>query len=93
MRRKFLLFIIFLLLLSACTKKQEHEEILPEEDTVTDLYIDPVKDVFIFGELQDEKLKEKIRAANCHSDFANYQFKMLGKGVYEGRLEDIHICR
>ncbi len=59
-----------------------------EEEKLIDEYIAPVKDVFLFNEL-DTKLKNEIKKANGNSDFQNYQFYMLGKSIYESDLLDI----
>lgn len=76
------LFVVLLLLLTACNTK--HEEIITDEK-----YIDPVMDVFLFGEL-DPNMKVEIKKANGNKDFSNYQFKMLGKDVYKNDLIDIN---
>ena len=80
-RKLFSLFLILFLCVS-CGKKEE-EEIIQEIE-----YIDPVKDVFIFGEV-DEYLQDRIRKANADNDYKNYQFEMLEKGVYTDALNDI----
>ena len=83
------LYILFLSLfvLVSCTQK-EIEENKETEAVEKDIYIDPVRDVFIFGELQ-ETLKEEIKTANGHAEYSNYQFKMLQKELYEQPLHDI----
>ena len=88
---KKILSLFLVLCLCACGTKQEEKpaEDRKEETTVEKEYIDPVKDVFIFGEI-DEKLKERIRIANCDQEYKNYQFKMLDIKSYEGELTDIN---
>ena len=86
MIRKILTLFLLCLLFTGCSEEKKEEENIPQE---TIDYIDPVKDVFIFGELKED-LKYKIKKANCNADFANYQFKMLGKPAYEGIVKDIN---
>ena len=86
MIRKILTLFLLCLLFTGCSEEKKEEENIPQE-TVD--YIDPVKDVFIFGELKED-LRYKIKKANCNADFANYQFKMLGKPAYEGIVKDIN---
>ena len=86
MIRKILTLFLLCLLFTGCSEEKKEEENIPQE---TIDYIDPVKDVFIFGELKED-LKYKIKKANCNADFANYQFKMLGKPAYEGVVKDIN---
>lgn len=73
----------------ACTTKSEESGRKENEIFVEEAYIDPVKDVFIFGELSKE-LQEKIQKANCGEEYKNYQFKMLNEKAYEGELSDIN---
>ncbi|MBR5341220.1 MAG: hypothetical protein IK151_04755 [Erysipelotrichaceae bacterium] len=76
--------LILLLLLCACQKPEEE----PQED-IREEYIDPVRDVFIFEKL-DPNLRVRIKKANGNNDFKNYQFKILGKEVYDGEVKDIN---
>lgn len=88
-KKIFSICLIFLILAGCSDPKIPEEEKQPEEAVIErEEYIAPVKDVFIFGELQEE-LKDRIKKANCNSDYENYQFKMLSKEVYEGILNDI----
>ena len=86
MIRKILTLFLLCLLFTGCSEEKKEEENIPQEAID---YIDPVKDVFIFGELKED-LRYKIKKANCNADFANYQFKMLGKPAYEGIVKDIN---
>lgn len=72
---------MMIFLLAGCSPKQEEIE----EDIE---YIDPVKDIFIFSAL-NENTQNRIRRANSNKDYSNYQFKMLFKDVYEGKVQDI----
>ena len=88
MLKKTLSLFLTVFLLVACGPAKDPET---KEDPAIgneETYIEPVRDIFIFGEL-DGKLKEQLKIANCGSDFSNYQFKMLGKQIYEGTLYDI----
>ena len=80
------ILILFLCLFCLCSCG---EQTVPEGNEDKEDYIDPVKDVFIFGEL-DEGLQKDLKTANCHSDYQNYQFKMLEKEVYQNDLYDIN---
>ena len=88
-KKVFLLCLVFLVL-CGCSNTKAPEEEKQEEEVIIDReeYIDPVKDIFIFGELEED-LKNKIKEANNGSDYENYQFKMLEKGVFEDVLSDI----
>lgn len=77
---KKVLIVLLCLFLSGCNQKQEIKEIE---------YIDPVKDVFIFSEL-DNALKYRIQKANLNKEFENYQFKMLFKDVFDKTVKDIN---
>lgn len=79
MLKKILVVLSILLLVSCGDKKKE---IVIEE------YICPIKDVFLFDEL-DYKLAQRVKKANGYKDFSNYQFKMLYKDVYDQELVDI----
>ena len=81
MLKKFFIVLISFFLVSCATNK--------EEDKLIDEYIAPVKDVFLFDEL-DTNLKQRIRDANGNSAFQNYQFYMLNKSIYENDLLDIN---
>jgi thiol-disulfide isomerase/thioredoxin len=81
MTRK-IISLFLILCLWGCQKQ------IPEETVCEEEYIDPLKDVFIFDEL-DDSLKEKIKKANCNNDYKNYQFEMLGKGLPDQVLTDI----
>ncbi len=91
MTKKILSFFFALLLLCACSQKPAGSDDGKEEENQVTIeeYIDPVKDVFIFGELSEE-LQEGIKEANCNEEYKNYQFKMLGTKVFDGSLEDIN---
>ena len=65
MTRK-IISLFLILCLWGCQKQ------IPEETVFEEEYIDPVKDVFIFDEL-DDSLKEKIKKANCNNDYKNYK--------------------
>ena len=84
LRKIFSVFIVSFLLFS-CAQKEVPEVPAKEEK---EEFIDPVKDVFIFGEIEPD-LRQKLKLANCRSDMNNYQFSMLGKDVYDGDLTDI----
>lgn len=83
--RNILFTLMISCLLFSCAKKDVPDTPKKEE---TQEYIDPVKDVFIFGEIEPD-LRGKLKVANCHSDMNNYQFAMLEKDVYDGELTDI----
>ena len=83
--KKIILFSTISILLLSCTKQGVPDIPAAEEK---EEYIDPVKDVFIFGEIEVD-LRQKLKTANCHGDMNNYQFAMLGKDVYDGELTDI----
>ena len=86
MNKKTLSFFLILLLICGCGEKQEEEK----KDRSQEIeYLDPVRDVFIYSEL-DELLQERIKKANCNEEFKNYQFQMLGTEIYEDGLKDIH---
>ena len=76
---KKILIVLMIFFLCSCEKKEE----------VKEEYIDPVRDIFIFDEI-DEELQTKIKKANLNKDFENYQFKMLFKDVYGGDVKDIN---
>lgn len=80
MLKRFLL--IFFVLLTACSKQAE-------EITVNEEYISPIKDVFLFGEL-DPNVRAEIKKANGGKDYSNYLFKMLNKNIYMEDLCDIN---
>lgn len=77
MIRKILL--CFLILLCSCSRSEDKNKIE---------YIDPVKDLFVFGELNNQSA-ERIRNANADEEFRNYQFRMLEKEVYSETVTDI----
>lgn len=74
--------LVLLLLVAACGKQTE-------ESYIDERYVDPVKDVFLFGEL-DANTKVDIKKANGNKDYSNYQFKMLGKDCYKDNIIDIN---
>lgn len=71
---------MLVIMLVACSNK---EEIYEKE------YIDPVMDIFLFGELSSDD-KKIIKKANGNKDFDNNQFKMLNKEAYDKDLIDIY---
>lgn len=89
MIRKFLCLFLVVICLVSCAHENEpeHEEVIPE--IKKEEYIDPVKDIFIFGELEED-LQNKLKTANCNENYNNYQFKMWGKPAYEEKLTDIY---
>ena len=74
------ILICLLILLCSCSRKEEENKIE---------YIDPVKDLFVFGELAQETA-DRIRNANADQEFRNYQFRMLEKEVYPETVYDIN---
>lgn len=76
MLRRFL--IVLLVFLCACSSTEKKEE-----------YIDPVRDVFIYTEL-NEDVQERLKEANAGEEYENYQFRMLGNDVYKGKVTDIY---
>ncbi len=82
--RKILLSLAVSCLLFSCARKEVSE--VPSEEK--EEFIDPVKDVFIFGEIEPE-LRKRLKLANCHSDMNNYQFAMLEREAYGTGLTDI----
>ena len=88
---KKLTLLLAALFLVGCTAN-EVPAIPEEEETetgiVSDDFIDPINDVFIFSKL-DEDLQKQIKTANCNADYENYQFKMLGKDVCEEKFTDL----
>ncbi|MBQ1482164.1 MAG: hypothetical protein IIZ28_01190, partial [Erysipelotrichaceae bacterium] len=87
---KKLTLLLAALFLVGCTANEVPA--IPEEESetgiVSDDFIDPVNDVFIFSKL-DEDLQKQIKTANCNADYENYQFKMLGKDVCEEKFTDL----
>ncbi len=77
---KKLLSVLLIVLLVAC--KKEDTEPVKEE------YIDPVRDVFIFAEV-DSSLQERLKEANNGFDYRNFQFEMLFKDIYDKQITDI----
>lgn len=75
-----------LILLIACLLCSCSKEVPKDEDSI--LYIEPVRSVRIFDEL-DPELQNRIRMASGDSDPGNYKFRMLFKDVYDGQLQDI----
>ncbi|MCR4633682.1 MAG: hypothetical protein K5648_06100 [Erysipelotrichaceae bacterium] len=88
---KKLTLLLAALFLVSCAAKDV--PVIPEEevpaDIVSDDFIAPVNDVFLFSKL-DEDLQKRIKTANCDADYENYQFKMLGKDVCEEKFTDIN---
>ncbi|MDO4940179.1 MAG: hypothetical protein Q4E33_00630 [Erysipelotrichaceae bacterium] len=76
-----LLTVLISLTLFGCSSNQE---IIQEEIE----YIEPMKEVFIFEEI-DRDLQNKILYANNNLDYQNYQFKMLFSDIYDQDVEDI----
>ena len=77
---KKLLCVLLFLFFSACAK----EDIEP----VKEEYIDPVKDVFIFAEV-DSSLQKRLKEAHNGFDYRNYQFAMMYKDICSGVITDI----
>ncbi len=75
------LLVILLLLCVSCTKTEETDHKDKE-------YIEPMKDVLLFDEI-DAKLQDRLQAANNDAYYQNYQFQMLFQDAYEGTLTDI----
>lgn len=75
-----ILLICLLTLLCSCSREDKKNQIE---------YIEPVKDFFVFGEL-DEDLAERIRSAGEGKEFRNFQFTMLEKEIYSQTVSDIH---
>ena len=80
---KKILIVLIMFLVFGCTRD---EETVIEDDIE---YVDPVKDVFIFGELNKD-LQKSIKSANNNSEYKNYLFGMLFKDVYDKDIEDIY---
>lgn len=59
------------------------------EDIVEKEYIDPLMDIFLFGEVSSENQK-LIKKANGNKEYKNYQFKMIGLDGYDQDLTDIY---
>lgn len=78
---KFLTVLVFLMLFG-CNSTQE----IIEEETQ---YIEPMKEVFIFEEINHD-LQNKILYANNNNEYQNYQFKMLFSDIYAEDVEDIY---
>ena len=81
MIKKIILLLILLLCVSCSTDNKTVE-------TNTEEYIEPVRDIFIFDEI-DKTLQNRIKIANGGKEFRNKQFKMLFKDVYDEDLTDI----
>ncbi len=77
---KKLLFLLLFLCVS-CTKPEETAHPARE-------YIEPMKDVLLFDEI-DAKLQDRLQEANNDAYFQNYQFQMLFQEAYDGTLTDI----
>ena len=78
---KKIIIAILLFFLCACTnKKQETPEIK---------YIEPTNNINIFDEF-DNNSRAILKLANGNSEVSNYQFKMIGKDIYENNLVDIN---
>ncbi|MBR5754700.1 MAG: hypothetical protein IKX97_02605 [Erysipelotrichaceae bacterium] len=80
MIRKIIVILLVLMCVSCAAKD--------DADTFSEEYIDPVKDVFIFSEL-DRKLQDRIYDA-AGREPGNYQLKMLFRNIYDGVVEDIY---
>ena len=80
MIKKILLSILLILCVSCSS-----QETSPDKKE----YIDPVKDVLLFDEV-DQKLQDRLKAANNDAYYQNYQFQMLFKDIYEDTLTDIN---
>ena len=75
------LLLILLLLCVSCTKTEETNHNDKQ-------YIEPMKDVLLFDEI-DPKLQDRLQAANNDAYYQNYQFQMLFQDAYDGTLNDI----
>ena len=80
---KKILIVLIMFLVFGCARDEE----TVIEDEIE--YVDPVKDVFIFGELNKD-LQKSIKSANNNSEYKNYLFGMLFKDVYDKDIEDIY---
>ena len=72
------ILVLLLLFLCACSNNSKQLE-----------YVDPVKDVFIFGEL-DSDVQNRIKEANGNKEYRNYQFLMHDDDFYDGEFIDIN---
>ena len=82
--------ILLILLILSCLSCGKHDNEMKQEveiETINE-YIDPVRDIFLFDEL-DEKLRNRIKTANNNKEFNNYQFQMLFRDIYNKPLVDI----
>ena len=73
---KKLLIVLLSLFITSCSKNKLE-------------FIDPVRDVFLFDEL-DEKVKNDWLSVDTSSSISNYQLQMLNKSIYEFDLKDIN---
>lgn len=92
-RKRFLNYLnkIFVVLLVLCLCSCSFNNNKNNEDEITNNieYIEPMREVFIFDEL-DETLQTRIKKANSDIDYQNYQFHMLFSKAYEKDLKDIN---
>ena len=87
---KKLLIVLLSLLLISCEKEVIEDK--KEEEIIESKFIDPIKDVFLCDEL-NENIKNKwmeIINTDGGRGISNYQIEMLFKDIYEGELIDIN---
>lgn len=81
---KKLLTILSVFLLFACASDVNTDDNHDKKE-----YIEPVKDVFVFDQLNTE-IKNKIKKANNDKAYNNNQFKALGKKIFTSNVIDIY---
>ena len=82
---KKIVVLILLFCLSGCGGSEDiQEEVFVNEEE----YIDPLNDIFIFGEL-DRSEQDLLKQANGGREMANYQFRMMFKDIFSRQLTSI----
>ena len=81
--------MLIVFFLSACQKEKQPQDNNTDRNEEKEEYIDPVRDIFIFEQL-DKILAERLKQANGNKDLQNYQFKMLFNDQFDIELTDIN---
>ena len=87
---KKLLIVLLSLLLISCEKEVIEDK--KEEEIIESKFIDPIKDVFLCDELNENIKNRWMEIINTDGGrgINNYQIEMLFKDIYEGELIDIN---
>ena len=82
--------LVLCLLLVACADKQPEQEPIDDPVIEESIFIEPIRDVFLFDELDAKIRQDWLDIIRESTTASNYHLEMMFTDIYDGDVDDIY---